>query len=82
MKSPSKPKTGAGDSAAREVMIDLLAYVLHTLDLQEISQERKLHRIAAAVGHDLGGFLSGRAHWQHQTKGWANRLTNLPVTQG
>lgn len=71
---------GAGETAAREVMIDLLAYVLHTLELQDITQERKLHRIAAAVGHDLGGFLAGRAHWAPQTRGWANRKTGLPVT--
>lgn len=75
MKKSSKSKTGAEQlAAAHNLMKDLLAYVLYTLENGEITQERKLYRISAAVGHDLGGFLhANHSGWVPQTRGWAER---------
>jgi hypothetical protein len=66
--------TGAGDSAAQQVMRDLVAYVQHTYADGTINTARKLDRIVATMLHDLHGHLEQRPFFEPRTKGWANAV--------
>ena len=63
---------GRGDSAAQQVMRDLVAYVQHTYTDGTTTTARKLDRIVATIMHDLTGHLEGRPFFEPRTKGWAN----------
>jgi hypothetical protein len=65
---------GRGDSAAQQVMRDIVAYVADTYTDGTTTTARKLDRIVATIMHDLTGHLEGRPFFEPRTKGWANSV--------
>jgi hypothetical protein len=70
--SPTHTTTGAGATAAQNLLEDLAAFVSDFGNDMSVPQEKRLAMIRETIAHDVAGLLANKPCFVPRCDGWRN----------
>ena len=72
--SPTHTTKGKGEIALHNLLVDTLAFVTFTFTDEKLSDDEKLGRIVATLGHDIVGTVTEKRCFRPRVSGYARMM--------